>query len=67
MLCAFLYFDVSFMVWVLIGALANSIVADFPLSAFEKGLMVGTPILGGAILRLVLGLLADRVGARQAE
>ena len=27
LLCAFLYFDISFMVWVLLGALANSIVA----------------------------------------
>ncbi len=26
LLCAFLYFDISFMVWVLLGALANSIV-----------------------------------------
>jgi NNP family nitrate/nitrite transporter-like MFS transporter len=65
LLCAFLYFDISFMVWVLIGALANAIVADFPLSAFEKGLMVGTPILGGALLRLPMGLLADRIGARR--
>lgn len=65
LLCAFLYFDISFMIWVLIGALANAIAADFPLSSFEKGLMVGTPILGGAVLRLVMGLLADRIGARR--
>ena len=25
LLCAFLYFDISFMVWVMLGALANSI------------------------------------------
>jgi NNP family nitrate/nitrite transporter-like MFS transporter len=60
-----LYFDISFMIWVLVGALANAIVADFPISSLEKGLLVGTPILGGAILRLVLGLMADRVGARR--
>lgn len=66
LLCAFLYFDISFMIWVLVGALANAIVVDFPLlSSFEKGLLVGTPILGGAILRLVLGLMADRIGARR--
>ena len=65
LLCAFLYFDISFMIWVLVGALANAIVADFPLSSFEKGLLVGTPILGGAILRLVLGVMADRIGARR--
>src|SRR3954452_2291423 len=70
LLCAFLYFDVSFMVWVLIGALANSIAADLGLDpvrdAFRKGLMVAVPLLGGAVLRLALGLLTDRIGARRA-
>jgi len=62
---AFLYFDVSFMVWLLPGALANSIVADFGLTDAQKGLMVAVPLLGGAILRLALGLLTDRMGARR--
>jgi NNP family nitrate/nitrite transporter-like MFS transporter len=61
---AFLYFDVSFMVWVLPGALANSIVSDFGLSDAQKGFMVAVPLLGGAVLRLALGLLTDRIGAR---
>src|SRR5262245_57707880 len=66
LLCAFLYFDISFMVWVLVGALSTKIVGDFPhLSPFEKGLMVAVPILGGAILRIVLGLLTDHIGARR--
>jgi MFS transporter, NNP family, nitrate/nitrite transporter len=65
LLCAFLYFDVSFMVWVLIGALANSIVPDFRLTSAERGLLVAVPILGGAMLRLVLGYLTDRIGARR--
>ena len=38
LLCAFLYFDISFMVWVMLGALANAIVPDFNLSPSEKGL-----------------------------
>jgi NNP family nitrate/nitrite transporter-like MFS transporter len=65
LLCAFLYFDISFMVWVLLGALANSIVADFGLSDIDKGFMVALPILGGALLRLVLGVMTDRLGARR--
>ena len=65
LLCAFLYFDVSFMVWVLLGALANSIIPSFGLSDSEKGLMVAVPILGGAVLRLVLGVLTDHWGARR--
>src|SRR5262245_11533236 len=39
---------------------------DIPMSPFEKGLLVGTPILGGAILRLVLGFLGDYLGGRRA-
>lgn len=66
LLTAFLYFDVSFMIWLLPGALANSIVPDFGLSDSQKGLMVAVPLLGGAILRLGLGLLTDRIGARRA-
>lgn len=65
LLCAFLYFDMSFMVWVLLGALANSLVAEFSLNDAQKGLMVAVPILGGAILRLGLGLMTDRFGARR--
>jgi MFS transporter, NNP family, nitrate/nitrite transporter len=63
--CAFLYFDISFMVWVLLGALANSIVPDFGLDAAQRGFMVAVPILGGALLRLVLGVLTDSFGARR--
>jgi NNP family nitrate/nitrite transporter-like MFS transporter len=62
---AFLYFDVSFMVWVLLGALANAIALDFGLSAAQQGLMVAVPLLGGALLRLVLGVLTDVLGARR--
>jgi NNP family nitrate/nitrite transporter-like MFS transporter len=65
LLCAFLYFDVSFMVWVLIGALANSIAPEFGLSDAQRGLLVAVPLLGGAVLRLVLGLLTDHLGARR--
>ena len=66
LISAFLYFDVSFMIWLLPGALANSIVPEFGLSDSQKGLMVAVPLLGGAVLRLALGLLTDRVGARRA-
>jgi NNP family nitrate/nitrite transporter-like MFS transporter len=61
-----LYFDVSFMVWGLFGVLATYIVANLPLSPAQKGLLVGTPILGGALLRLPMGILADRCGGRRA-
>ncbi|HTU92994.1 MAG TPA: MFS transporter [Gemmataceae bacterium] len=65
LLCAFLYFDISFMVWVLLGALANSIVPDFSLNEAERGLMLAVPLFGGALLRLVLGVMTDHIGARR--
>jgi MFS transporter, NNP family, nitrate/nitrite transporter len=63
--CAFLYFDISFMVWVLLGALANSIVPEFGLSEAQRGMMLALPLLGGSLLRLLLGLLTDQIGARR--
>ena len=63
--CAFLYFDTSFMAWVLLGALATSIVPAFALSPAQGGLLVAVPLLGGAILRVVLGVLTDHWGARR--
>jgi NNP family nitrate/nitrite transporter-like MFS transporter len=65
LLSAFLYFDTSFMVWVLLGALANSIVPDFELNDAQRGLMLAIPLLGGSILRVLLGLLTDHIGARR--
>src|SRR3954468_2224041 len=57
---SFLYFDLSFMVWVVLGPLGVAISKDLHLSAADKGLMVATPVLAGAFLRVVLGLLVDR-------
>jgi NNP family nitrate/nitrite transporter-like MFS transporter len=61
---AFLYFDLAFMVWVLLGPLAPSISADLGLNAAQKGLMVATPTLAGAVLRILMGLLVDRLGPK---
>ena len=58
LVAAFLYFDASFLVWCLIGSLGNFIAEDFGLTATEKGLLVATPLLGGALFRVVLGWLA---------
>ncbi|HEY4485106.1 MAG TPA: MFS transporter, partial [Nitrospiria bacterium] len=56
---AFLYFDVSFMVWVIFGPLSVGIASELTLSAAEKGLLVAVPLLGGALLRIPAGILAD--------
>jgi NNP family nitrate/nitrite transporter-like MFS transporter len=65
LLSAFLYFDISFMVWVLVGALAPFIREQYRLDDFDNGLMIAIPLLGGSLLRLVLGTLTDHIGARR--
>ena len=44
---SFFYFDVSFMVWTMLGALGALIAPALGLSAQEKFLMVATPTLAG--------------------
>lgn len=63
---AFLYFDVSFMVWVMLGPLAVQIAADLQLSPSQKGLMVATPVLAGALLRIAMGVLVDHLKPKKA-
>jgi len=58
---AFFYFDISFMVWVLLGPLGVAIATDLQLSPAQKGLMVATPVLAGALLRVVNGMLVDHL------
>src|SRR4051794_2095907 len=64
LVAALLHFDVSFMVWVLLGSVGAFIASDLHLSAGQKGFMVAVPPLGGAAFRLILGSLADRVGIK---
>jgi NNP family nitrate/nitrite transporter-like MFS transporter len=64
LLTAFLYFDVSFMIWTLLGPLGAQIGESLGLNPQQKGLMVAVPILAGAVLRIVLGVTVDRIGAK---
>jgi MFS transporter, NNP family, nitrate/nitrite transporter len=62
---AWLHFEVSFMAWLLIGALGISIAEELGLNSTEKGLLVACPLLGGAFLRVGVGLASDRFGAKK--
>jgi NNP family nitrate/nitrite transporter-like MFS transporter len=64
LLAAFLYFDVSFMVWVLLGPLAPIISKQLGLDPAQKGMMVAIPTLAGAVIRVINGLLVDRIGQK---
>lgn len=64
LIASFLYFDLAFMVWVLLGPLAPIISKEMGLTPAQKGFMVALPTLAGAVLRLVNGLLVDRIGPK---
>lgn len=66
LLAAFLYFDFSFMCWVLLGPLGIQISKALALDPAHKGLMVAIPVLAGAFLRILNGVLVDRFGAKKA-
>jgi MFS transporter, NNP family, nitrate/nitrite transporter len=66
LLAAFFYFDMSFMVWVMLGPLGAQIGNALHLDAGQKGLMVAIPLLVGALLRVVNGILVDQLGPRRA-
>ena len=67
---AFLYFDMSFMVWTMLGPLSTEIaealaLAGHIMTAGEKATLLSLPILSGAILRIVLGFGVDKFGAKK--
>src|SRR5260370_39219088 len=66
LLAAFLYFDFSFAVWVLNGAMGPFISEQFHLSPAQIGLMVSVPTLAGAFMRFPLGVLSQYIGRKSA-
>ena len=66
LVAAFLYFDISFMAWVMLGPLAVQISKDLGLTSAQKGLMVATPVLAGAFFRVINGILVDHLQPRRA-
>ena len=65
LVAALLYFDVSFMVWVLLGPLAPFLKSELHLTATQGGLLTAIPLLGGSLFRPVMGFVADRIGGRR--
>jgi NNP family nitrate/nitrite transporter-like MFS transporter len=58
-------FTVCFAVWGLISAFASSFRAEFHLTAKSTVLLVAVPVLLGALARIPMGMLADRLGGRR--
>jgi len=59
-----LSFAICFMAWGLISAFAPRFREMFSLSATQTALLVAVPVLLGSLLRLPMGMLADRFGGR---
>jgi NNP family nitrate/nitrite transporter-like MFS transporter len=58
-------FAACFAVWTLFSILGLGVKAEFHLTETQFGLLVGTPVLTGALSRAVLGILSDRFGGRR--
>ncbi len=63
---SFLYFDFTFAIWVLNGAMAPFISESFQLTPAQKGFMVSVPIIAGALMRFPLGVLSAYIGRKNA-
>ena len=57
-------FTTCFAAWTIFSILGVQVKADLGLSDLQFGLLVGTPILTGSLIRLVLGIWADQYGGR---
>ena len=67
---AFIYFDMSFMIWMILGPISSEIVESFAAQGFvmttgQKATLLSLPILSGALLRIVLGFGVDKFGAKK--
>ncbi|MBF0109412.1 MAG: NarK/NasA family nitrate transporter [Magnetococcales bacterium] len=63
LLGAWLYTEISFFAWILLGPLSLYLSRDLGLSRGDLGLLVSLPILAGTLLHLPVGMLTDRFGA----
>jgi len=67
---AFIYFDMSFMIWMILGPISSEIIDSFASAGFimtmsQKSTLLSLPIFSGALLRIVLGFGVDKLGAKK--
>ena len=58
-------FTICFAVWTIFSIIGIGIKQELGLNDTEFGLLVGTPILSGSLIRLVLGIWTDQYGGRR--
>ena len=57
-------FTICFAVWTIFSIIGVQIKTDLALNDSQFGLLVGTPILTGSLIRLALGIWTDQYGGR---
>ncbi|MDQ7037901.1 MAG: nitrate/nitrite transporter [Aquificota bacterium] len=62
---SFIYFDHSFSIWLLLGALGPFIAEHYGLSGSEKGFMVAVPVIAAAIFRLSFGHMFQYIDGKR--
>ena len=58
-------FTICFAVWTIFSIIGIQIKKDLGLNEAQFGLLVGTPILSGSLIRLALGIWTDQYGGRR--
>ncbi len=57
-------FTICFAVWTIFAIIGIEIKAELGLNDTQFGLLIGTPILTGSLVRLILGIWTDQFGGR---
>ncbi len=65
LLSAFIYSDMSFMVWVLMGPLVIFIAQDLDLTEAQQFTLVTIPLLAGVIFRIPVGIMVDHYAPKR--
>ncbi|HIN91410.1 MAG TPA: NarK/NasA family nitrate transporter [Alphaproteobacteria bacterium] len=65
LISSFIYSDMSFMVWIMLGPLAVYISLDLELTEAQQYTMVTLPLLAGVLFRIPMGILVDRFAPKQ--
>ena len=65
LLSAFIYSDMSFMVWVLMGPLVVFIAQDLNLTEAQQYTLVSIPLLAGVLFRIPVGIMVDHFAPKR--
>lgn len=65
LVASFMYFDNSFSVWLILGALGPFIAEALDLSGAQKGFMVAVPVISAAIFRINFGQVFQYIDGKK--